>query len=140
MAVKVKKSNALLALNITPLIDVVFLLLVFFMVMTRFDEEDYKLDVALPAASEAQPLIAQPRELIVNIDADGKYHVRGDFVTLEQLENMLQQTAANNPDAAVIIRADRRCRLEFPVSVMNACNKVHLTNYSLTTSAPERID
>ncbi|MFI4875881.1 MAG: ExbD/TolR family protein [Blastopirellula sp. JB062] len=137
MAVKVKKSSALLALNITPLIDVVFLLLVFFMVMTRFDDEDYKLEVVLPTASEAQPLIAQPRELIINIDVEGKYHVQGEFVSLEQLEKILAQTSADNPDASVIIRADRRCRLEFPVSVMNACNKVRLTNYSITTSAPD---
>ena len=48
MAVKIKKGNALSALSLTPLIDVVFLLLVFFLVTTRFAQEDYELSVVLP--------------------------------------------------------------------------------------------
>ena len=63
MAVKIKKSSALVALNITPLIDIVFLLLIFFMVMSRFEDEDNKLDVTLPSASEAKPLISKPSEV-----------------------------------------------------------------------------
>ena len=76
-------------LDITPLIDIVFLLLIFFMVMTRFDEEDYKLDVVLPSASEAQPLISQPRELFINISESGEYFVRGAAMTIQQVEQVL---------------------------------------------------
>ena len=78
-------------LDITPLIDIVFLLLIFFMVMTRFDEEDYKLDVVLPTASEAQPLIAQPRELFINIDEQGNFFVRAQPYDIKQLEELLVQ-------------------------------------------------
>ena len=61
MAVKIRKGNALSSLSLTPLIDVVFLLLVFFLVTTRFAQEDYELNVVLPSASKAQPLIAEPK-------------------------------------------------------------------------------
>ncbi|WDI43495.1 ExbD/TolR family protein [Bremerella sp. P1] len=124
-------------LDITPLIDIVFLLLIFFMVMTRFDEEDYKLDVVLPTASEAQPLISQPRELFINIDADGRFFVRGDERSITDIEEILEQTAADNPESSVIIRADKESKIEFSVQVMNACNKAKLSNYSISTAALE---
>ncbi|MBI1247646.1 biopolymer transporter ExbD [bacterium] len=122
-------------LDITPLIDIVFLLLIFFMVMTRFDEEDYKLDVVLPTASEAQPLISQPRELFINIDAEGRFFVRGEQRTIDEVESLLAKTAADNPESMVIIRADKDSKIEYSVQVMNACNKAKLTNYSLSTAA-----
>ncbi len=137
MAVKLKRGRARNLLDITPLIDIVFLLLIFFMVMTRFDVEDYKLDVVLPSASEAQPLISQPRELFINISETGDYFVRGEQMTIRQIEQLLEQTAADNPAANVIIRADKDSRLEFSVQVMNACNKARITNYSISTAAVE---
>lgn len=137
MAVKFKKSRTQTMLDITPLIDIVFLLLIFFMVMTRFDEEDYKLDVVLPTASEAQPLIAQPRELFINIDEEGNFFVRAQPYNIQQLEELLVQTAADNPESTVIIRADKNSTIEYSVQVMNACNKAKLTNYSLSTASME---
>ena len=56
MAVKIRKGSALASLSITPLVDVVFLLLIFFLVATKFDEEDHALDIQLPEASEAVPM------------------------------------------------------------------------------------
>ena len=67
MAVKIKQGRALAALSMTPLIDVVFLLLIFFLVATRFEQEDRELDVVLPSASEAKPMTVAPEELFVNI-------------------------------------------------------------------------
>ena len=71
MAVKIRSSRALGTLNLTPLIDVVFLLLVFFLVATRFAEEDRELDVLLPSASEAAAVTAEPNELAINISETG---------------------------------------------------------------------
>ena len=61
MAIKLKQGRALGSLSLTPLIDVVFLLLIFFLVATRFAQEDRELDVELPSASEAKPLVASQR-------------------------------------------------------------------------------
>ncbi|PQO28305.1 ExbD/TolR family protein [Blastopirellula marina] len=137
MAVKFKKSRAQSMLDITPLIDIVFLLLIFFVVMTRFDEEDYKLDVVLPTASEAKPLISQPRELFVNIDVEGRFFVRGQQYTIDEIDQLLAQTAADNPESTIIIRADKDSKLEYSIQVMNACNKAKLSNYSISTASIE---
>ena len=134
MAVTVNKGAALDSLSMTPLIDVVFLLLIFFLVATRFAEEEREMNVRLPEASEAMPLTSKPRELFVNIDSDGRYFVSAKMVTLGQLLPILKTADANNPGrASVIIRADQRCRWKYVVAVMNACQKAKIQDYRVTT-------
>ena len=134
MAVKINKGSALASLNLTPLIDVVFLLLIFFLVATKFAEEERELDVLLPEASEAQPLTSKPREMFINIDDKGRYFVTGKILTLDQLYPILKAAWVNNPGrASVVIRADKRCRWEFVVAAMNACNKANIRDYRVTT-------
>ena len=134
MAVKIDKGEALANLSLTPLIDIVFLLLIFFLVATRFAEEERELDVVLPDASEARPLTSKPRELFVNIDKDGRYYVTAKVVNLPQLQKILEAAYVNNPGrASVVIRADKRSRLEYTVAVINACKKAKIRDYRLTT-------
>ena len=133
MAVKIKRGQALGTLSLTPLIDVAFLLLIFFLVATRFAQEDRELDVVLPAASEAKPMTVQPRELFVNIDHAGNYFVDGKTLTSDEVEAVLRQAATDNPvNQSVIIRADKRVQLDYAVFVMNLCNKVGIYDYRLT--------
>lgn len=135
MAVKINKGTALESLNLTPLIDIVFLLLIFFLVATRFSEEERELDILLPDASEAQPLTSKPREMFINIDERGRYYVTGEFLSLKKLHPILEAAYVNNPGrTSVVIRADRRCDWEFVVGAMNACNKAKIRDYTVTTS------
>lgn len=134
MTVRIKKSTAFELLNITPLIDVVFQLLLFFLVATRFEQEDRELEVLLPSASEARPLVASARTLFVNVDEQGRYFVDGKQMTLEEVEDFLMQAKANNPvGQSVTIRADKRGALDYSVQVMNLCNKAGLRQYTITT-------
>ncbi len=134
MSVKIDKGSALGQLSLTPLIDIVFLLLIFFLVATRFAEEERELDVLLPDASEARPLTAQPRELFVNIDHQGHYFVTGETLTLEGLQVVLKAAYVNNPGrASVVIRADRRVAWDYVVAAMNGCNKAKIRDYRVTT-------
>jgi len=134
MAVKIDKGSALSSLSLTPLIDIVFLLLIFFLVATRFAEEERELDVQLPDASEAKPLTSKPRELFINIDERGRYYVTGKMVTLSELHPILQKAWVNNPGrASVVIRADKRVAWQYVVGAMNACNKAKIRDYRVTT-------
>jgi len=138
MNVQIDRGSALATLNLTPLIDVVFLLLIFFLVATKFAEEERELKVMLPEASEAQPLVQTPRELVVNIDAEGRYVVRGQVLDIPQLEEVLHRTWVNNPaHATVIIRADRRVGWQYVVAAINACLKNNIRNYRTTTLPAE---
>jgi biopolymer transport protein ExbD len=138
MAIRLDEKSAIDSVPMTPLIDCVFLLLIFFLVSTQLAEDERKLDVALPAASEAQPLVARPRELIVNIDEDGRYFVAGQQLSLAQLTERLQQAHVNHPTrASAILRADRRCRWQSVVSAINACVKARILDYRVTALADE---
>ena len=134
MAVQIKKGTALGALSLTPLIDIVFLLLIFFLVATRFADVDREMDVELPSASEARPLIVQPKEIFNNIDKDGNVFSGGEQYDLARLEAMLKQAKSDNPvNQAVILRADKRTELDAVVQVINVCNRARVS-HSLTTA------
>lgn len=134
MAVNFDKGQALANLTLTPLIDVVFLMLIFFLVATKYADEEREMSVLLPDASEAQPRTSRPRETIVNIDEAGNFFVSGRNLSLGELERALQAVRVNNPGrASVILRADRRCKVEFLVAAMNACNKAKIHDYRITT-------
>ncbi len=133
MTVKIEKSEALSNLGMTPLIDIVFLLLIFFLVATEFAEEEREMSVQVPEASEAKPLTSRPEEIFVNVTAEGKYYVTGKVVTLEELFPILRQASVNNRHQPVIVRADRRCRWEFVMAVINACGKAKIRDCRATT-------
>ena len=134
MSVQLNKGVATTFLNLTPLIDVVFLLLIFFLVATRFAEEDRKLDVILPSASEAMPMISEPNQLIINIDEAGNYFVENSLLTLDELERVLEVAAVNNPlRQAVNIRADKRVPFDSVVQVLDLCKKFAVEDYSIDT-------
>ncbi len=135
MAVKIKKGTAISTLSLTPLIDVVFLLLIFFLVATRFAQEDREIDVPLPDASEAMPLTIAPKELFVNIDQQGQFLVNGQSLDASELEEVLVRAATNNPgNQSVIIRADKRVPFEFVVQAINLCKRAGIHDYMANTS------
>lgn len=136
MAVKIKKGITG-SMDMTPMIDVVFQLMIFFLVATKLDEAEREFPVALPTASEAKPFTSRPNELFVNVERTGRYFVQGRFVTLAELENLLRQSAANNPTQTVRIRADEEVQHRFVVAAINVINKAGIRDYRIDTAAPE---
>jgi len=133
MSVSIKRTSAVGSLSITPLIDVVFLLLIFFLVSSRFSEEERELDLNLPSVTQALPAMAQPHELIVNIDQVGRYYINGAFRQLEQVEQILYQAKSNNPlTQTVVIRADKQTQCEPMLAVIGLCKKVGINEYTAT--------
>lgn len=137
MSVQIKHGQVLAALSMTPLIDVVFLLLIFFLVASRLSQEDRVMDVPLPSAANAMPMTEEPQELIVNIDERGALFVNSQNMQAEEFESLLRRSIANNPlGQSVIIRADRGVPLQTPVDVMDICLKCGAT-YSLSIADSE---
>jgi biopolymer transport protein ExbD len=117
--------------NMMPLIDVVFLLLIFFLMASRFEQEERKekqLPVVLPEVAEAQPL-AMTQDLVINITPEGKYVVAQQQYSEEQLAALLEQTRRNNPHQSVLIWGDGRAAWKHGVRVMGLCNKAKIDNY-----------
>ncbi|ERJ17518.1 GTP cyclohydrolase I [Salinisphaera shabanensis T35B1] len=124
------------SVNLTPLIDVVFLLLIFFMVSSRFvDETDLRLE--LPAAASAQPM-ASTEAVIVDIDADGAYRVDGRSTGANELVASLASLRAQYPDRALRVRADGAASHAAVVQAMDAASQAAFERVEIATRSDKR--
>jgi len=115
-------------MNLTPLIDVVFLLLIFFLVATRFEQEEKELAIRIPDVYKARPLSAGPQEVVVNIKADGEYIVMGKTLSEPQLRSLLGSLAKKNPAdmSTVQVRTDMDTRVRFAMAVVGICEEQNI--------------
>jgi len=121
--------------NMMPMIDILFQLVVFFLVATQITTAERSLPIVLPQASAAKPLTSKPKEFFIDVDREGHYYARGVPTTIDALEKLLIQASVDNPQRqSVVIRADKNCVWNHVVAVMNACNKVGISDYRVTTS------
>ena len=122
--------------NMTPVIDVVFLLLIFFLVATRFDHEERESPVNLPEVAEAQPL-TMTADLVVNVTREGRYGVLNKEYSEADLLAVLQESRRANPQRVVRIRADADTAWKYGVRVMGLCNKAGIRDYRVV-AIPEK--
>ena len=120
-------------LNMTPLVDVILNLLIFFMLGTRFAEEERQFDIQLPSVSHAQPLTAPPDEIVINVFPDGHLVVNQETLSDAQLERLLTQAHGRYADQAVLIRGDGKGTYQSVMDVLSVCQHAHIHNYSLAT-------
>ena len=124
--------------NLTPLIDVVFILLIFFMVSTTFQKES-EIKIELPEAS-ADPVEEKKDVLELVIDAEGRYFIEQQQVVnteLDTLKKAISKFLGDRTTIPVVIRADRQTPYESVVRAMDATSQLGLVQMSLATSQPE---
>jgi biopolymer transport protein ExbD len=124
--------------NLTPLIDVVFILLIFFMVSTTFQKES-EIKIELPEAS-ADPVEEKKDVLELVIDAEGRYFIDQQQVVnteLDTLKKAISKFLGDRTTIPVVIRADRQTPYESVVRAMDATSQLGLVQMSLATSQPE---
>jgi biopolymer transport protein ExbD len=124
-------------MNLTPMIDVVLLLVIFFMVGTQFTEAEKQFDIDLPSVAAAQPLTGRPDELVVNITKDGAMYLETQPVTLAQLEQELQAAYERYEDQAVMVRGDAEVPYQAVMDVLGLCQQVNITNVQLANRLRE---
>lgn len=123
--------------NITPLIDVVFLLLIFFMVSTTFTKETH-LDINLPEAS-GEPVPDEEQQIEVVINAQGGFAVNGQGLVNKQLNTLkaaLDETAGGDNQLPLIITADANTPYQSVVTAMDAAAQLGFVKLSMTTKNP----
>jgi len=124
-------------INLTPLIDVVFLLLIFFMVSTTFTKETH-LKIDLPEAEgELQPSAVDQIEVVV--DAQGGFSLNGQALVNKQLSTLrsaIEDLAAGDTSIPFIITGDANTAYQTVISVMDLAGKMGYANLSLTTQMP----
>jgi len=119
--------------QMTPMIDVVFLLLCFFVTTAVYSQWEYEVDIQLPTAQTGKMPERLPGEIIVNLDADGTMRVSGKVLAADQLLAKLRMLAANFPGDPVILRSDLRTPYEHVVAVIDLCRQADIDNISFAT-------
>ena len=127
-----RKSRAP-ALALTSMLDVIFLLLCFFVTVSVFSQWESEISIRLPGAKTAEPPERLPGEIIVNLAKDGSIKVNGASMTLADLQSRLARIAKFYPGQPVIIRADKDTKYDYLVSVIDACRAGDVWNFSLAT-------
>ena len=137
MLKKIKKSE--ITINLTPLIDVVFLLLIFFMVTTSFTRET-QIKLELPKA-DVEEMEAQPEVIEISIDKEGRMFVNGRGLVNSQIETIqkaIRPIYENNKNVPVIISADANAAYQSVVTAMDATSQMGITNFKMATQRTEQ--
>ena len=125
--------------QLAPLLDIVFLLLVFYVVTTAYQQEEREQQIQLPTATDSAELERAPLEIVINVARDGRLIVNGVPWSLSELRarlHMLSRTFATNPPS-ITIRADRQTYHENVVHVLDACVAANMRNVSFITIEKE---
>ena len=117
-------------LNVTPLMDLAWTLLVVFIIMATATVQGINVD--LPQASAA-PSLAEPKTKAVTITADGRIYLGTAQVTLSELQQQLRQYKAVDPELPVVVKGDANVRYDRVVQVLDVLKELQITNLGLVT-------
>lgn len=118
-------------LNLTPLIDVLIFLIIFFMLGTSFKTSERQHNVQLPTTSDAAPLTSRPDELSIIVRAGGDIELNDKKCTIEELNTELIKARTNYPDQSVAIRGEGTTPYQYVLNVLAACERAKITAVSL---------
>lgn len=116
--------------NVVPMLDLAYVLLVIFIILTTATVQGIKVD--LPKASAA-PSLAEPKTKAVSITADGTIYLDTFPVSLAELESLLRQYRAADPDLPVIVKADSTIEYQRVVDVLDLLGRLEITQLGLVT-------
>ncbi len=108
-------------LDFVPMVDVLFNLLIFFLLATTIAQVEREMEIALPFASSSGPITTALRELIVNVDAEGRIYLSGREVAPEELRAMVTEAVGANPDQRVTVRGDRNASYAAVAAALDIC-------------------
>ncbi|MDF1658664.1 MAG: biopolymer transporter ExbD [Verrucomicrobiales bacterium] len=124
-------------LELAPMIDVVFLLLIFFIVTWQFARFERDMDISVPAAEEATDTDRQAGEIIVNVKEDGSIVLNGRDVSQGELLSKLQAISEAYPDQAVILRGSSDANFQAIINVLDQIKKAGIWNVAFATTKPQ---
>jgi biopolymer transport protein ExbD len=124
------------SMQLAPMIDIVFLLLIFFIVTWQFTRSETELSVSVPTAQEGAEPQRQVGEIVINILADGTVRIEGTTVDLEKLLAKLAKIAGEFKNQPVRIRGDGGVAYQRIVEVIDTCQKAGIWNISFATQRP----
>lgn len=127
---QVQEDKAYDDINITPMLDLAYVLLIVFIIMTTASVQGIK--VNLPKASDT-PSLAKPKTVAITITDTGKIYMDAVPVSLDELATRLKQKKAQNPDFPVVVRGDSATQYKNVVDVLALLGQLNITQLGLVT-------
>ncbi|MDP6490860.1 MAG: biopolymer transporter ExbD [Kiritimatiellia bacterium] len=134
MNFKKNNSGPEQSFQIAPMIDVIFLLLTFFVASQIFSQWETEIDITLPTAQTSEQPDRIPGEIIINIRGDGAVVVNQLEMDEAALDGLLNRIVEQFSDWAVLIRADKETRYADVIDVLDACRRADIWNVSFATT------
>lgn len=119
------------SLNLTPMIDIVFLLIIFFMVGTKFTELEKQLTLEVPEVTDAGTLSPAPQKRVINVFKDGRITLDRQDVTLPELIAQLEVARGEYTELGVIVRGDAESSLQNVAAALDACRQAGITDFGI---------
>jgi biopolymer transport protein ExbD len=126
-------------LNLTPMIDVLFLLIIFFMVATTFGDLERNLELQVPQVAETGDTKSPPQPLVISVYADGRLEFDGQTISTEALTAKLAAVRSRQTDPSVIIRGDAACAFQHIAAALAACRAAHISELGITVRAASAV-
>ena len=126
------------SLNLTSMMDVVFLLIIFFMVGTKFTDVDRTIGLTVPEVNEGGALTAAPEKKVVNVFADGQITLDRQPVTVEQLLAELKAEREQYPDLGVLVRGDAGAPFQNVAQVLATCREAGVGELGISVRIADR--
>ncbi len=121
MLIRPREGEAHLHIDFVPMVDVLFNILIFFLLATSFKQLEREMQIALPYASSSGPLSATLRELVINVTDVGDMIVNGQAVAEADLRGMVASLVSGNPQQKVTVRGDRATAYANVVKALDIC-------------------
>lgn len=118
-------------LNLTSMIDVLLLLIIFFMVGTKFIEDERQIELRLPQVKSAGALSAAPEKKMINVYADGQITLDRAAVTLDELTDRLAAARSQYRALGVMVRGDGSVHFQRIAAVLNACKQAGIADLAI---------
>jgi biopolymer transport protein ExbD len=132
-----KKELEPAAFQMAPMIDIVFLLLTFFISTWQWSRNETELDVSVPTTAEGADPIRVQGEKIINVLADGSVIVDKTPLSQEQLFMIMKELASLYKNQPIRLRADAKTEYQHVINVISTCTKAGIWNISFATQRPQ---
>lgn len=125
-------------LNLTPMIDIVFLLIIFFMVGTKFTEVELELEVSIPQVASGATIVTESQQCVIAVFQDGRVSVDDDVMEIHELEKNLTQRVSGGAELHVIIRGDAEGAFQNVANVLSACRRAGVKDLGISVRMASR--
>ena len=137
MKLKRRAEPLVMGFQIAPMVDVLLVLLCFFILTWNFARKDMELDVKVPSAEHGGEPVLDVNQTVLNLKADGTMVMNTKPITFDDLGDRMATLAKINPDYAIILRGDENVAYKHVAHVLDVCRGAGIWNVAFPVSRPE---